>query len=526
MKPKVPLLPETDLPKQLGRYFVTECLGVGGMASVYLAELCGPAGFRKKVALKLIATPQFDAEDHPAVEDISSEARVGGLLHHPNIVDVYELGDWQGHRYIAMEWVDGLTLSELVHRVGPPPAPVLLEIASAVALALETAHTLTLSDSSVGLFHRDIKPSNIMVTENGEVKLVDFGIATTSADSVPTASGGDLTVPGTPTYMAPEQLMGLPVDARTDLYALGLVLSAISTGEPPPKNYLLKRMLAGQSPEVAVLDATKHDELERITAGLGTLLTKTTHPKASQRFQTAAEWHEAIEALRDTTGFRPRLRTWLRERLRSSAEDPTEIFSFEGRDGAEISHSVFEENTLQLFPTNIGETSDEFVGRTEYLKTLRSTVLGKVRVVTILGMGGAGKTRLARQCGRELKRDFDGGVWFVDLTEATDQHSLLQMVSEVLDLPVPKQEQESHAAQVAECLNGMGKTLIILDNFEQIAELAASTVELWCQKSPETRFVVTSRIRLNIKGEYVLQLPPLEPDEAIELFYHLSLIHI
>ena len=268
----------------MGRYFVTKRLGVGGMTSVYLAELCGPAGFRKKVALELIALPDYGAREETALRDISTEARLGGLLHHPNIVDVYELGDWQGHRFIAMEWVNGLTLSDLVESLGAPTGCGGSGGASAIAMALETAHTLELANSSVGLFHRDIKPSNIMVTRNGEIKLVDFVIAATSSESRPAFRGGHFSVQGTPTYMAPEQFLGHSADARTDLYSLGLVLAFVATGERLPKDLLLQRVLDGKSPEVAVLDAGRLAGINQIAAGFGDLLAKTTDPDANRAF--------------------------------------------------------------------------------------------------------------------------------------------------------------------------------------------------------------------------------------------------
>ena len=516
----VPRFPDQELPKQLGRYFVTQQLKVGGMASVYLAELCGPAGFRKKVALKLLAITEPENGEEKTLPDTSTEARLGGLLHHPNIVDVYELGDWQGYQFIAMEWVDGLTLSELVQTIGPPPPAVVLEIASAIALALETAHTLALPDSTVGLFHRDIKPSNIMVTRNGEVKLVDFGIATTSAASVPAFRGGKFSLVGTPSYMAPEQLLGRPVDARSDLYGLGLVLALLTTGKRIPKNYLLNRVMNGKTPEVPVINPEMLEDIEQIAPGLGTLLAKTTHPKASQRFQSAAELYEAIESLRDAIGFRPRLRTWLREALQAHPETANPPKQATESASQKSAPSAFEEETVVIFPSNLVESSDAFVGRKTYLETLKTKASGEVPVVTVLGTGGTGKTRLAKQCGRALQDGFPGGVWFIDLTEATEEWAFLQTISEVLALPVPKQEPLSQVAQVGYGLDGMGKALIILDNFEQIAEQASTTVELWCRMSPETRFIVTSRIRLNIQGEHVLELPPLNPDEAVELFYH------
>ena len=203
----------------LGEYRVEEEIGRGGMGIVYKAH---EATLQRTVALKVL--PADLARDDVFVKRFVREARAAARLSHPNIVAVYGVGQSDGAHYIAMEYVDGRSLARLVREQGALGAGQALDIARQAAEALAHAH-------KHGIIHRDIKPENIMVDESGRVKLMDFGLARAlQSQSKLTADGTRL---GTPLYMSPEQVNGEPLDARTDIYSLGVVLYEMLTGTAP-----------------------------------------------------------------------------------------------------------------------------------------------------------------------------------------------------------------------------------------------------------------------------------------------------
>ena len=226
-------VPPEELPITFGRYTLLRLLGQGGMGRVFEAELSGPSGFRKRLALKVVAERSFGQDDRSR-DEFLREARIGGLLRHPNVIDCYDFGVTDGHPFIAMELVDGLSLRELVAR-GPLPPTVLLDCAVQICEGLAHAHGLVVDGEPLELVHRDLKPSNLLVTRQGLVKILDFGLARASQAVAGAEVAGAITktgtVRGTPSYMSPEQANGSDVDPRSDLFALGAVLFELATGE-------------------------------------------------------------------------------------------------------------------------------------------------------------------------------------------------------------------------------------------------------------------------------------------------------
>jgi eukaryotic-like serine/threonine-protein kinase len=217
-----------------GRYQLGSLLGVGGMARVYLAS---DRVLERQVAVKVLSPPY--AQDPVFVERFRREARSAARLSHPNIVAVFDSGSDADQHYLVMEYVAGQSLAELLGRQGRLAPRRAAELAVEVCAALAAAH-------AQGLVHRDVKPANVLVGDDGQVKVTDFGIVKAAATATLTGTG---TVLGTAAYLSPEQAQGGPVDARSDLYSLGCVLYELLCGTPPFGSGV-------DSPPVAV--ATRH----------------------------------------------------------------------------------------------------------------------------------------------------------------------------------------------------------------------------------------------------------------------------
>jgi serine/threonine-protein kinase len=215
--------PKDIVPRHIGRYAVEKLIGEGGMARVYLGHAQSASGFTRPVALKLLQ-PHLCGD--PTFERmLISEASWGGKLCHDGLVAAYELGLHEGSYFVCMEYVEGLTLRDLLAS-GPLPGEAAIYFASRLALVLDYVHLYAEKGQPAGLVHRDIKPSNVIVSRTGQVKLLDFGIAkaTTHASS----TQGNL-LKGTYAYMSPEQIDGGAIGAASDIFSLGSLLYELLT---------------------------------------------------------------------------------------------------------------------------------------------------------------------------------------------------------------------------------------------------------------------------------------------------------
>jgi len=219
-------------PDRFGQYEILERIASGGMAELYKAKRTGVEGFQKIVAIKKIL-PHL-ADDEEFVTMFADEAKLAAQLNHPNIIHIYDLGKIQaGGYFIAMEYVDGRDLRG-IQRAGrdlniPLPVPLAVYVASRVASALDYAHRRRDAEGNeLNIVHRDVSPQNILISYEGDIKLCDFGIAKAASKASKTQSGA---LKGKIQYMSPEQAWGRPIDRRSDLFSLGVVLHELLTGE-------------------------------------------------------------------------------------------------------------------------------------------------------------------------------------------------------------------------------------------------------------------------------------------------------
>ncbi|MCU1220951.1 MAG: serine/threonine protein kinase [Candidatus Angelobacter sp.] len=261
----------------VGRYEITGELGRGAMGVVYKA-LDPTIG--RTVALKTMRLDVHGLDAQEMVRRFQNEARAAGVLNHPNIVTIYDAGQQDGIFYIAMEFIEGTTLHELLAEKRVLATEEVLQLTRQICRGLDYAH-------SNGIVHRDIKPANIMITGNGTVKIMDFGIA---------KSGGQVTntgqVLGTPNYMAPEQVKGRQLDGRSDLFSLGVILYEMLTGEKPFVGQNVTTIIYKIVNENPItprdLDVTVHP-------GLSAIVTKALAKAPDDRYQTGADLVRDLE---------------------------------------------------------------------------------------------------------------------------------------------------------------------------------------------------------------------------------------
>lgn len=262
----------------VGRYEITGELGRGAMGVVYKA-LDPTIG--RTVALKTMRLDVHGLDAQEMVRRFQNEARAAGVLNHPNIVTIYDAGEQDGIFYIAMEFIEGTTLHELLTEKRVLATDEVLQLTRQICRGLDYAH-------SNSIVHRDIKPANIMITGNGTVKIMDFGIA---------KSGGQVTntgqVLGTPNYMAPEQVKGRQLDGRSDLFSLGVILYEMLTGEKPFVGQNVTTIIYKIVNENPItprdLDVTVHP-------GLSAIVTKALAKAPDDRYQTGADLVRDLES--------------------------------------------------------------------------------------------------------------------------------------------------------------------------------------------------------------------------------------
>src|SRR5947209_6137043 len=253
-----------------GRYQILRKLGAGGMANVYLAE---DQELGRRVAIKILNDRH--ANDEQFVERFRREAKNAAGLSHPNIVSIYDRGEAENTYYIAMEYLDGRSLKELVVARGPLPVEDVIAFTRQVLAALRFAHRK-------GVVHRDIKPHNVMADADGRLKVTDFGIARAGASQMTEAGS----IIGTAQYLSPEQARGAAVDQRSDLYSIGVVLYEMLTGEVPFNGETPVEIAMRHLSDTPQPPSTKRPE---IPPDLDMIVLRALAKNPDDRFQTAEE---------------------------------------------------------------------------------------------------------------------------------------------------------------------------------------------------------------------------------------------
>jgi tetratricopeptide (TPR) repeat protein len=402
--------------RRIGRYQVGRRIGEGATGEVFEAQLLGPAGFRKAVALKLLTDRELAAR----------QARLAGRLRHPNIVGIYDVGEVDGTWYLALEHAPGGSLAE---RIPLPPLAV-------VQVGLQVCAALVFARAELGLAHLDLKPANLLLDDVGQVKLADFDAAETPGEAP--------SLRGTPRYAAPEQHR----DHRSDLYSLGLVLTELATGD----------IVAPPSWLAAVVD-------------------RCVQADPSQRFTDATALAVALESLEvggEGLGVvGPRL------------VPPSDTMSFH--------------DPLESVPVD----EDTFVGR-ESERSALSAALDHPGVVVVKGLGGIGKSRLAREVLRQTGR----AAWYVPVAGVGDADFVVAAVGNALGVERPNAQRVGFA--LAE-----QRGVLVLDAVE--GRRLGPLLDQWVEQAPELVVLATSRRPTGARAERVIDLDRLSGDAAVAL---------
>jgi serine/threonine protein kinase len=268
------------MPARIGKYDILDLIDRGGMGVVYKAR---DSVLGRMVALKIMTTGHADRSD--SRERFLREARAVSMLQHANIVVVHELGEHEGNPYIVMEFLDGEPLHRIIYEHTPISLPQKIDIILQVSKALQYAH-------QKGIVHRDIKPGNILVLRDGTVKVVDFGLAHLAGSNTITRTG---VLVGTFSFMSPEQLNGEPVDARTDIFALGIVFYLLLTGKPPFEGIsaaeTINKILLEPPPRLEHFQKVNQPELQPV-------LDRALAKKKEARYQSCSELSEDLSRFR------------------------------------------------------------------------------------------------------------------------------------------------------------------------------------------------------------------------------------
>jgi non-specific serine/threonine protein kinase len=470
-----------------GKYRIEGRIGEGGMGVVYRAR---QLNLDRPVAVKVLSRGAATCAE--ALERFRREALAVARLRHPNIVTVHDFGDAEGvGAYIVLELLEGRPLHAEIARRGRFEPAQAVALARQVCAALRAAH-------AAGIVHRDLKPSNIFLEEGPQgvaAKVRDFGIAklrggdNLAVDRV-TAPGAII---GTPAYMSPEQCEGRDLDARSDIYSLGLVLYEMLTGRPP---FLARSVPAAIRMHTSEPPVPPGARAPGISPALDAVVLRALAKRCRDRFPSAEEFASALAIA-------------MRAPDAPSAEvvgEPTLEMSLTTGDVSDDGRTLGAPSagTEPVPDNNLRSDVTRFIGRARELGDL-AALLPVARLLTLTGPGGVGKTRLALEVARSALERFGDGVWFVDLSAVKDPGLLAQQVASALALR--EEPGRAIADTLVEALRAR-HALVVLDGCEHRVGAAAGLAAALLQRCAALRILATSREALGVAGEVVWSVQP------------------
>ncbi len=453
-----------------------EEIGRGGFAVVYR---CRQVALDRTVAVKVLTTP---LDEDNLARFVREQRAMGRLTGHPNIVTVLEVGSTaSGRPYLVMPYHARDSLDAWIRQHGPLTAQKALWVGTKIAGALAGAHRL-------GIVHRDVKPGNILLTDFGEPALTDFGIAHI-VDGFRTGEG---TLTGSPAFTAPEVLEGGTPSPSADVYGLGSTLFCALTGHAPFERR------SGENVMTQFLRITTEPIPELEEEGIDgdvSQLVSTAMDRNPERRPSAVELEKTMRGLLERHGL-PMNDIALRDEGDASRREQTRS------DSAPPAATMAAGRTVG---GNLPIELSSFVGRRSEVSEVKN-LLSTSRLVTLAGIGGVGKTRLALRVAWQVRRDFSDGVWLVELADVPDPAILIDVVAGALGL---RHDSSEPLLDVLIRYLRSREMLLVLDNCEQMVEPVARLVEIILRTCPDLRIIATSRELLNIGGETVLRVLPL-----------------
>jgi non-specific serine/threonine protein kinase len=445
-----------------------EEIGRGGFGIVYR---CTQVALDRTVAVKVL-TAELDENRERFLRE---QRAMGRLTGHPNIVGVLQVGETaSGHPYLVMQYHRRGSLEARIRRVGPLPLEETLRLGVKMAGALATAHR-------VGILHRDIKPANILYTDYGEPALSDFGIAHITG-GFKTATG---TFTGSPAFTAPEVLSGDAPGEASDVYGLGSTLFCALTGHAAFERRSGEQVVA-QFLRIATEPAPDLRE-GGISDDVAAVIEKAMSRDPRDR-PSPLVLGEEIQQAQTRHGF-------------PQDEMATDTGGKLDRPVRQATAAGGARRTLSNIPLEL----TSFIGRRAELAEVKG-LLTTSRLVTLTGIGGVGKTRLALRAAADVAADFPDGVRLVELGELRDASSLEDVVAAGLGL---RDEPAKPLGEVLIDFLCSRKQLLVLDNCEQVVDAVAKLVESLLWACPDLRILATTREALGVGGEAVLRLSPL-----------------
>ncbi|MBY6412304.1 protein kinase [Rhodococcus sp. BP-252] len=483
---RYPPSPAAELA-DLGFTEATE-IGHGGFGVVYR---CNESELERLVAVKVL-TVELDQENKSRF--FREQQAMGQLTGHPNIVNVLQVGSTDsGRLFIVMPYHQLDSLESRIRRDGPLPLDEALRLGVKIAGAVETAHGL-------GILHRDIKPANILLSDYGEPELADFGIAHISG-GFETTSGA---VTGSPAYTAPEVLAGNPPTVAADVYSLGATLFSALTGHAAFERRSGEQVVAQflRITQQSIPDLREHGIPDDVSSVVARAMSRA----PDDRPRTASEFGEELRQVQHDLGF-PMDDMALREEHRSETDAKADASSARSKGSARPRPP----SGLGGATGNLPLELTSFIGRRSEL-TAAKNLLSSSRLVTLTGIGGVGKTRLAVRVASSVQRDFADGVRLVEMAELRGMSALVDAVAAAVG--VRGQSARSMREVLTDVLSRK-ELLLLLDNCEHMVSEAAELCQELLTVCPGLKILATSREALGIAGESILRVPPLKvPDPS------------